>query len=252
MDSIQLRALQMMEFEMLLEVDRICNKHNLRYYLIGGTALGAVRYGGFIPWDDDIDVAMPRHDYEQFLKICSQELPENYCLQTFKSQPHFPLPFAKVTRDDTTFIEASLQKLKIHHGIFVDVFPLDGVPRSVVLRAVQDVLVKIAAHIPIGVSKRLTFFRCFSIDWIISRASLDKSESWAYRFGGPREIMDRNVWGNPKLIEFEGHSFPVPQRCDAYLANLYGNYMEPPPVEQRNGHSPVVVDLHRSYVEYFR
>lgn len=101
-----------MELEILLEVDRICQKHDLRYYLIGGSVLGAIRHSGFIPWDDDVDLAMPRPDYERFLEVGSRELPDNYFVQTFKSQPHFPLPFAKVSRNDTTFIGALCKSSK--------------------------------------------------------------------------------------------------------------------------------------------
>lgn len=250
MDYAQLRALQMRELDMLLEVDRICQKYQLRYYLIGGSALGAVRHGGFIPWDDDVDIAIPRHDYERFLGVCSKELSDTYYLQTYKGQPHFPFSYAKVNMHNTTFIEPAWQRLKMHHGVFIDVFPLDGVPERRVFRTAQDILFKLARRLPVGVSKHITFWRSLAMDWIISRVSTDKADNWANRVGGPREIMDRATFGTPRFMEFEGHQLPVPERCEKYLTNMYGNYMELPSPEQRHGHNPLVVDLHRSYLEY--
>ena len=175
MDVSQLKEVQQKELQILLEVDRICKRNGLTYYLIGGSALGAVRHGGFIPWDDDIDIAMPRDDYRKFLKLCSRELPAEYFLQTYTSQPDFPYPFAKVNLNNTTFIENRLHKLNIHHGIFIDVFPLDGVPHRKMWQALEAKLVKflrwaiIIRRLPFGLSTRITLWRCFLIDWLISR-----------------------------------------------------------------------------------
>lgn len=249
-NDIQLRQLQMKELEMLLEVDRLCKKHQLTYYLIGGSALGAIRHGGFIPWDDDIDIALPRHDYQRFLEVSLKELADAYYLQTYRRQPHFPFPYAKVNSNNTTFIETGLQKLKIHHGIFIDVFPLDGVPNRLLMQRVQEFFFKVARRIPIGLSQRLTFLRCLAMDWVISRVSLDHADNWANRVGGRREIMDRAIFGTPRYLEFEGHQLPVPNQCEKYLTNIYGQYLEVPPVDQRNGHNPWVVDLNKSYMDY--
>lgn len=250
MQANELRELQMKELEMLLEVERICQKHAITYYLIGGSALGAVRHGGFIPWDDDVDIALPRSDYLRFLKICAQELQGSYYLQTYQTQPHFPFSYAKIYRHNTTFIEPYLAKLRIHHGIFIDVFPLDGVPHFPLFRMIQDIFFKVVRRIPIGKSRRLTFWRCWSMDWIISRVSTDLAENWANHIGGAREIMDRRIFGAPRRIQFEGHDLPVPNQCEKYLANLYGDFMELPSVDQRHGHQPLVVDVNKSYREY--
>lgn len=112
------------------------------------------------------------------------------------------------------------------------------------LRAIQYNLLRIAGSIPVGLSKWLTFWRCCAMDWIISRPALDKSDYWANRFGGPLDIMEREVYGIPDFREFEGHKLPVPRKWETYLLRKYGNFMELPPVEERNGHSPLVVDLH--------
>ena len=121
-----LNELKRIELEMLKTFIKICKKHNFMYFLVGGTCLGSVRHGGFIPWDDDIDVGMPRSDYNKFIKIASEELPGNMFLQTFFTDEQYPCAFAKIRNNDTTFIEKGLRKSNINHGIYIDIFPLDG------------------------------------------------------------------------------------------------------------------------------
>ena len=118
--------LKKIELEMFKYYLAICEKHDLKYFLIGGTLLGAVRHKGFIPWDDDIDIGMPRPDYEKFLLVAQKELPEHIFLQTHNTDIEYPNCFAKLRNSDTTFIETSCKKLKINHGIYIDIFPLDG------------------------------------------------------------------------------------------------------------------------------
>lgn len=113
------------EENIYLEFSRICEKHNLRYFSAYGTVLGAIRHKGFIPWDDDMDMGMPREDYEKFIKIAPKELKENFELQEARLTKGYVLPFAKLTRSDTTFIEATDTDRKYHSGIFVDIFPFD-------------------------------------------------------------------------------------------------------------------------------
>ncbi len=258
MDATQLREVQKKELQILLEVDRICKKYSLAYYLIGGSALGALRHGGFIPWDDDVDIAMPREDYRQFLKVCSTELPDAYFLQTYSTQPNFPYPFAFVTLNNTTFIKTRLRRLNIHHGISVDLFPLDGLPRHELFQVAEVRLVEylnsliIVRRLPLGLSPWITRWRCFVIEWIISRFGIKQSRKWANVIGGLREIMDREVYGTPRLMDFEGYQLPVPNQCERYLTIMYGDYMKIPPVAERRGHDPLIVDVSKSYVEYWR
>ena len=257
MNESQLRELQKKELEILLEVNRICKKHHLTYYLIGGSALGARRHEGFIPWDDDVDIAMPRGDYRRFLALGAAELPDDYFLQTYRTQPDFPYPFSKVRLNNTTFIENRLRKLNIHHGIFIDVFPLDGAPRWKICQAIQARVVRflrwaiMIRRLPFQLSTRITFWRCFAMELIMARFSTERSEKWGNISGGPQETMEQEVFGTPRLVEFEGHRLPVPHQLDRYLALIYGNdYLDLPPVEKRYGHDPLVVDINKSYVEY--
>ena len=120
--------IQQIEFDIMQQIDSICRAHDLTYFAIGGSVLGAVRHQGFIPWDDDIDIGMPRKDYEEFLKYASEELPKGYFLQTFFTEKKSPFYFAKVRKDNTKFVEYYLRDLDIHQGLFVDIFPFDNVP----------------------------------------------------------------------------------------------------------------------------
>ena len=120
--------LQKIEFGILKEFIRICEILNLKYYIVCGSALGAVKYGGFIPWDDDIDVALPREDYEVFLCEAPKYLPEHLFLQTYKTDPKIPVIYAKLRNSNTTYIENSCKSIDMNHGIYIDIFPLDGYP----------------------------------------------------------------------------------------------------------------------------
>lgn len=125
-DKINLRGLQLAELEILKEFIRVCNKLKLKYFLDSGTLLGCIRHGGFIPWDDDIDVSMPREDYEIFLKKGQKELKTKYFLQTYNTDKEYTNIFAKIRNSETTFIESTVKNLDINHGIYIDIFPLDG------------------------------------------------------------------------------------------------------------------------------
>ena len=120
--------LQKLEFDMLGEVMRISELLGIKCFLVCGTALGAVKYKGFIPWDDDVDVGMFREDYERFCAEAPKFLPEPYFLQTHDTDPVYPLIFAKLRNSQTTYIESSIKSLNINHGVYIDIFPLDLYP----------------------------------------------------------------------------------------------------------------------------
>ena len=127
MDDTLLKQIQQTELEIASEIFRICRKHQLRCSLVGGSAIGAVRHHGFIPWDDDIDLAMPRKDYERFSSLCKEELSENYFLQDFDTEENCAYIFAKVRKNDTYMPEEYSKHIKMHQGIWVDVFIYDNV-----------------------------------------------------------------------------------------------------------------------------
>lgn len=125
----QLRKLQLVELDILMELDRICRKHKIRYFLCGGTLLGAVRHGGFIPWDDDVDVGFFREDYERFCEMFQQEADRsNYFLQTWKTDPHYRWNYGKIRRLGTEHIRTGQEHMKYRTGISIDIFPYDYLP----------------------------------------------------------------------------------------------------------------------------
>ena len=118
--------LQKKELELFKAFARVCEKHGLRYFLVGGSALGAIRHKGFIPWDDDIDVGMPRKDYDKFMELQSEFEGTPYFIQNYKTDPCYVYNYGKLRDSSTTFIEYTYKNHRINHGVWVDIFPIDG------------------------------------------------------------------------------------------------------------------------------
>lgn len=273
--SSELRQLQFAELEILKELDRVCNKLGLRYLLFSGTLLGAVRHQGFIPWDDDIDVVMFRKDYDQLQREGLKELNIGYFLQTLQSDPEYPNVHLKLRNSKTTFIEESLARRNMNHGIGIDIFPLDGVPENRYLRSLgwfpisvlgtlaliksmpvknEKLLVKIAKWfariIPIsGRSLTLIYAKLSSI------VNIDKTEHVAFS-AWPTDPLNHIVY--PKkwfddtiLLEFERTSFPAPAQFHKILTQLYGDYMKLPAEHMRIlPHKAVIISTVIPYDEY--
>ena len=129
LDQKTLRALQIVEVEMLVELDRICRKNDIKYTIIGGTLIGALRTGGFIPWDDDIDVAMLRDEYERFRIACEKDLDQSrFYFQDHRNTKGYRWGYGKLRRKDTLFLREHQEHMPYEQGVFLDVFPHDGVP----------------------------------------------------------------------------------------------------------------------------
>lgn len=152
-----MNELQQAEFALLKAFDQVCAKLGLKYFLVCGSALGAAKYRGFIPWDDDIDVALYREDYEIFCAHAAALLPEHLFVQNYRTDPAFPAIYSKLRDSNTTYIEKSARHLPIHHGIFIDVFPLDGYPDGRLAR------------------RRLEFFKRLYKHALAAAFSLDRS-----------------------------------------------------------------------------
>lgn len=125
--GVDIKDVQRLELEILLEFDRICKKHGMKYQLYAGTLIGAIRHEGFIPWDDDIDVCMLRSEYDKFLSWVEIELNNKYFFQTYKTDLNYINKFAKIRRNGTLFVEKSVKDLEIHHGVYIDIFALDNI-----------------------------------------------------------------------------------------------------------------------------
>ena len=130
-------------YDLLEEIRRICDLLNIKFVMLGGSAIGVYYWDGIIPFDDDIDIGMKRSDYERFLMEAPRLLDDKYFLQWFGSEKHYPLFFAKLRRNGTLFVEENLGKLDIHQGVFIDILPLDNIPNSPRARFVQRKLANI-------------------------------------------------------------------------------------------------------------
>ncbi len=270
--SEQLEQLKAIELDMLRWFIAVCEKLNLKYYLLGGTLLGAVRHHGFIPWDDDIDVGMPRKDYERFIKEGQALLPENLFIQCLDTEPNYLMCFAKIRNSNTTFVESSISHLKINHGVFIDVFPLDYYPeernkqrRVDFQKFVYDFRISYCFNLSRCSRKRgiarflLQILRLIypSVGKVIQkRDALYKSvpvSNYIVNYGGAwgkKEIVPADWYGQGVKGDFEGLSVTLPTCYDKWLTQVYGDYMTPPPVDKRVGHHYVdAIDLNRSYSE---
>ena len=162
MVEYDVRTLQLRILGNLLAVDRVCREHALHYYIYDGTMLGAVRHKGFIPWDDDLDIAMPREDYETFITYANEWLEEPYEFVSYETDSTYPLPFGKVQDASTTLVERA--HLPYLGGLYIDVFPIDGVPSNVLLRRLHlvryDVLKKLVYMARCCVARSLASSAC--------------------------------------------------------------------------------------------
>lgn len=258
MNQQDLRDFQLVQLEIALAVKKICDSNNINYFLLAGSALGAVRHGGFIPWDDDIDIGMLRADYDQFLSCAALELPKNLTVQNWLEDPNLSLPFTKIRRDNSVFEEGSAVDVAGHKGIFIDIFPLDNTPENRLKRKLHSSLIWILKRVVLVKSKqkinndsplKRLVNSGFRLIWahntndVKYRRMLNKimlyfarrNTAFATSVGGSYSYNKETVrksWILPlKPIQFEGHSFNVPGNVDAYLHNLYGDFMVLPPVE---------------------
>lgn len=241
------------------KVHAVCVKHNIKYWLDYGSLLGAIRHGGFIPWDDDMDICMLREDYEKFCKIAQEELGEEFFWQTPETEPNFFPEFGRVRLKNTLWLSSYLENANFsQNGFFLDIFPLDPFPKSrflVKMITLYKGLANCVVAYKIYKSHSPNIFKhlmqiilscilpiCFLkfcsrriISWLqkyekksnmISKICMDTEKDWC----------DRSFTEEVILKPFEDTEFFIPKKYDERLKHYYGNYMQPPPVEQRYGH----------------
>ena len=267
--EMQSRLLEMMKF-----FHDYCEANNLRYYTVGGTTLGAIRHGGFIPWDDDIDVGMPRKDYEKLIQIFGSVPREGYVIESiYSNNEDFYYAYSKLYDTTTTLIENT--KTQVKRGMYIDIFPLDGAggnedealkhyepidkkKKLLGLRTIKintrrtwykNILLYIVQAMPDAIisEKRL----CNQIDSLCKRLDFDNSVFVGNLTGawGKKEIMPRELFGKPTLHAFESIQVYVQEDTNGYLTHLYGDWRKLPPEEKRVSHHGYYLDLHRSYLE---
>ena len=249
------------------EFDRVCRAHDIPYYLVAGSLLGAVRHQGIIPWDDDVDIALMRPDYERFLSVAARELKSRYFLQTNKSDPEYFLCFAKIRISGTKIVEASSIDCDIHSGVFIDILPFDNVPDW---RAMRWLHAGICRLLNIMVLARGNYrdlsplrncvvrvLRAFLrpipfptlMSWLQAALQLSHNEESRYvvMFSGMsyrRDCLPRRYFRESIDLTFGGHAASAPAMWDEYLTDLYGDYMTPPPEDERGkGHAVVELEL---------
>ena len=263
-----LKLVQEAELEILKKVIEICDKYHLRYYAVGGTLLGAVRHKGFIPWDDDIDIAIPRPDYNTFVELARKELKDPYRLTTIDDHSDRIVYYYVKAENKAVFLEQYARKNKNQVPVWIDIFPFDGAPDN-----------EETAKNWIRKSKRLSsllgmsqYSRCaadnlsnkplnklflqLKLDRLISTRAVwralnktatkydyDTSEKICNLCGryGVREIVDKKVLGEGCLLPFESIEINGPQDYDAYLTHIYGDYKKLPPESERVTHQIRVV-----------
>ncbi len=254
----QLRRLQLTELELLREVDRICRKCNIHYNIIAGTLLGAVRHGGFIPWDDDADVALLRPEYEKFRRACKTQLDTSrFYFQDHRNTPGYRWGYGKLRRKNTLFLREHQEHMPYRQGVFIDIFPLDYVPDPYYRRCLHNFecflyrkffwsevgkvadksfpmrwLYGIMSTVPEKLLKR-------SFNRFIKHSDR-KRTGWVriLTFPTPNKAYGYRVewYENSAQIDFEGVSFAGIRDYNAYLSFKFGKYMELPPEGQRKVH----------------
>ena len=258
----QLRKLQLAQLDILNRVVDICKKFNFKYYLIGGTLIGAVRHKGFIPWDDDIDIAMPREDYDKFIEVAMQELNYPYKVVHYSTDESYKYYLLNIVNQE---IEVTQQKVTpITSNVWIDILPIDGVPNNIFSRTlfkfrilyyralvgftnidtirdkkrnvIEKILIKFAKVIPIGKVLDRKKIRIKN-DKLLRKYKYDKCEYVGTYFGnyGFHEIVPKNYFGNGTSVTFEGIEFCAPERVDEYLTHMYGDYMKLPPEDKQVG-----------------
>ncbi|QLH74251.1 MAG: LicD family protein [Methanomassiliicoccales archaeon] len=261
-----LNKIHQKELEILIEFDKICKKHGLKYFLFCGTLLGAVRHNGFIPWDDDLDLVMMRDDYEKLLKLPASELPPNISIISSKSHKNFPFYYSKMMNLNTKFVERSTSKLDIPKGIFIDIFPLDYAPINKYERYIYWKLVSIFGYI--GLIKYIwvknsskyegfaNFISCLvplpkilfqkGYSSILSRKKKEDLVIFsAWPFDDIDHISYPIEWFHKSIyIKFENLLFPIPEHYNEILTQLYGDYMKIPSINERiSGHDIIQFQL---------
>lgn len=252
-------------------IHQVCTEHGLRYSLAYGTLIGAVRHKGFIPWDDDIDLMMPREDYEKLLVIWNQSVPKGYILQNTRTDSDFTQNFTKIRKDHTTFLQDEAEQTKHYHkGIFVDIFPGDRVPSGKIGRKIQYIacavnLLYSRGHTSgsggmIGKAERV-LLKAPKEKYAVRRERAEKKirnwngdESLQYVFpstiGSSRKYYPANLFENVKTIEFNGKQYMCVADADSTLRVEYGDYMQLPPEEERVWkHHPFLIDFEHNYEE---
>lgn len=254
----ELRNLQLLELEMLVEVDRICRKYEIEYSLDGGTLLGAVRHKGFIPWDDDADIIFTRHEYAKFCKACKKELDtERFFLQDYQTDENYRWGFAKLRRNGTELVRRGQEHMSYRTGVYIDIFVVDHVPDGPLARKLfygYNFCIRKVLYSELGMvaEKRAGMRLFYRILYKIPRNTMFHMRNCMAAKCNRKETelvshllypypSKETKYGMPSAcfkeycdIEYEGMMLRGFVDYDRYLNLLYHDYMTLPPVEKRH------------------
>ena len=264
---MELRELQLEELKILKEALKIIKKHNLRYYMLGGTFLGAVRHKGFIPWDDDVDIGLPRDDYEKFCQFAKEELEVPYKISSYSIEENHNGYCSRVVNKNILLVRDDAVKEKSEY-LWCDIFPLDGMPDCKIARKLHQfnllfkrlLLQWSKIETGINMKKKRSGFEAFliklgfvvskifhfdvkkrlnAVDKCLRRYNYDKSKyvvnfMGAYKF---KEMFPKALYDDSTLYDFEDIKLMAPKDFDKVLSQLYGDYIKPPAENQRFSHS---------------
>lgn len=270
MSNANIELLHQVDVDIAKEVLRICEKHGLKYYMLGGTMLGAIRHKGFIPWDDDIDLGMPRNDYERFLEIAPQELASHLKLVNYRTDPNYMYYITRILDTETTVIEERIGNDNKYTHASIDIFPIDGTPNNAILRKIyyfrvmyhralmslcykdsidrkrkrskkEKLLLWVMEHIPVDKLTTPYKQKC-KIDKLLRKQKVEGSKyigniMGAYR---TREIVPAEYYGQGAMYPFEDIQMRGLSMYDEYLTYTYGDYMQLPPEESRKTHFKIL------------
>lgn len=270
MTQEELRNIGLLQLDIMDEVHRVCEKHGITYYIIAGTLLGAVRHKGFIPWDLDIDIAMPREDYDRFKTVAASELGEKYGYLDHENCKNFVRAHALVVRRDTRL------HLKYDHvnpklfdlGVYIDIFPLDNAPDDKKARRIHEKRLhrvhrvkdwripycysynRLRRILHCGISALLCWLPVRAINRyqqkLMQKYRHQDTQclcSMASQYAYEKQCMPRSLYGVPVLVEFEGRQYYAPREYIQYLTRLYGDYMQLPPPEKRQANLEIFTSV---------
>jgi len=274
MQDYSMKQIQAKILEVMIYIDKVCRDNNVEYYIMGGTALGAVRHKGFIPWDDDLDIFMTPDNYEKFKSVFSTQNEERFEIQEWRLGDSL-LEYAKVRMNGTTFIEANFKEnAGMHHGVYVDIMILHKCPKSLIKKRklylysrylivqalaernwspktkLQAVFLKLVSLLPKHFMSRYFYEQIYKYDkqdiqdyqycYFLTKANFDQA------------VFPKEIFMEPVDVPFEAVKLLAPTDINGYLDIRFGNYMELPPEGERDAAKHAeIIDLDKDYKEYF-
>lgn len=267
----KIKDMQAVGLKMVLFFDEFCQKHNLTYFLCGGCCIGSVRSGGFIPWDDDVDVFMPRESYERLKKLWEDT--DKYEIQFSTEEFECQSPFLTICDKDTTFVKTYRKDMDVSHGVALDVLPLDGCPQGF-KRKMQKIWAMAYSLLIVGkapdnhgglmralgkvglflIRGKLRYRLWRFCEKKMSQYPISECDYITELCAGPHYMQNeypKEAFAEMKRVNFEGYQLPIPIGYDTYLKMAFGDYMKLPPKEKQICHHEYeFMDMNTPYKQY--